>query len=130
MTGRCRDPPRRCCQPDHRDQGANLRLTFRRDGKAVTESMPDGASREMSYETDEFRRWPQLGREYAEVDIHPSQARPVAGTLDPRDEDGPGDSGRRDASSMAAAAGGIWCTRQDPGGRSGSSRTDSRATLH
>jgi hypothetical protein len=44
-TGRCDNPHCHCHQPDHPGHGPNFRLTYKADGKTVTESFPSPAAR-------------------------------------------------------------------------------------
>ncbi len=81
-TGRCGNPRCRCRQADHPGHGPNLRLTFRRNGRTVTESLPnESARRKAQREIEEFRRWQQLSRAYVEVNTAICRARPVEETL-------------------------------------------------
>ncbi len=81
-SGRCGNPRCRCRQPDHPGHGPNLRLTFRRNGKTVTVSLPsEAARRNARREVEEFQRWQQLSREYVEVNTEICQARSVDQTL-------------------------------------------------
>lgn len=89
-TGRCGNPRCRCRQPDHSGHGPNLRLTYRRNGKTVTVSLPNEASRRKAQrEIDEFRRWQQLSREYVEVNTQICQALPLEDSLTPQEKKRP-----------------------------------------
>src|SRR5271170_363949 len=54
-TGRCGKPNCHCHQPKDPGHGPNLRLTYKVEGKTVTESLPDqSATRKAEREIDEF----------------------------------------------------------------------------
>lgn len=94
--GRCGNPRCRCRQPDHPGHGPNLRLTFRRNGKTVTVSLPsEAARRKAQREIEEFRRWQQLSREYVEVNTAICQARSVEQALDAQEKKRPKRSSKR-----------------------------------
>ncbi len=95
-TGRCGNSGCRCRQPGHPGHGPNLRLTFRRNGKTVTVSVPnEAARRKAQLEIDEFRRWQQLSREYVEVNTQICQARPVEETLSAQEKKRPKRSSKK-----------------------------------
>lgn len=95
-SGRCGNPRCRCRQPDHPGHGPNLRLTFRRNGKTVTVSLPsEAARRKARREIEEFRRWQQLSREYVEVNTEICQARSVDQTLSTQEKKRPKRSSKR-----------------------------------
>lgn len=95
-TGRCGNLGCRCRQPGHPGHGPNLRLTFRRNGKTVTVSLPnEAARRKAQLEVDEFRRWQQLSREYVEVNTQICQARPVEETLSTQEKKRPKRSSKK-----------------------------------
>ncbi len=94
--GRCGNPRCRCRQPDHPGHGPNLRLTFRRNGKTVTESLPsEAARRKAQREIDEFRRWQQLSREYVDVNTRICRARPVDAELNAQEKKRPRRSNKK-----------------------------------
>ncbi len=95
-TGRCGNPRCRCRQPDHPGHGPNLRLTFRRNGKTVTVSLPnESARRKAQREIEQFRRWQQLSREYVEVNTQICQGRPLEDTLSAQEKKRPKRSNRK-----------------------------------
>ncbi len=95
-TGRCGNPGCRCRRPDHPGHGPNLRLTFRRNGKTVTVSLPnEAARRKAEREIEEFRRWQQLSREYVEVNTAICQARPVEDSLSAQEKKRPKRSNKK-----------------------------------
>jgi hypothetical protein len=89
-TGRCGNSRCRCHQPGAAGHGPNYRLTFRRQGKTVTESFPnEAAKRKAQREIAEFRRWQQLSREFVDVNTKICQGRSVEDTLSPEEKKRP-----------------------------------------
>jgi hypothetical protein len=67
-VGRCGKSNRHCRPPRHPGHGPNLRLTYKLDGKTVTESLPDQvATRKAEREIAEFRKLQGLHKEFVEV---------------------------------------------------------------
>jgi hypothetical protein len=67
-TGRCGKPNCHCHQPKDPGHGPNLRLTYKANGKTVTESLPDqSATRKAEREIAEFRKLQGLHKEFIEV---------------------------------------------------------------
>lgn len=76
-TGRCGKPNCHCHQPNQPGHGPNLRLTYKVEGKTVTESLPHlGAVRKAEREIDEFRKYQALHKEFLEVNAQICQMRP------------------------------------------------------
>src|SRR5664280_2263556 len=76
-TGRCGKPNCHCHQPEDPGHGPNLRLTFKINGKTVTESLPDQpATRKAEREIAEFRKLQGLHKELIEVNAQICQLRP------------------------------------------------------
>ena len=76
-TGRCGKSSCHCHQPNDPGHGPNLRLTFKVDGKTVTESLPDqAAARKAEREIAEFRKLQVLHKEFIEVNAQICQMRP------------------------------------------------------
>jgi len=76
-TGRCGKPNCHCHQPKDPGHGPNLRLTYKVDGKTVTESLPDqAATRKAERENAEFRKLQGLHKELIEVNAQICQLRP------------------------------------------------------
>ena len=77
-TGRCGKPNCHCHQPNQPGHGPNLRLTYKVQGKTVTESLPHlGAVRKAGREIDEFRKCQALHKEFLEVNAQICQMRPA-----------------------------------------------------
>lgn len=76
-TGRCGKPNCRCHRPKEPGHGPNLRLTYKVQGKTVTESLPSPvAVRKAEREIDEFRKYQVLHKEFLEVSAQICQLRP------------------------------------------------------
>lgn len=76
-TGRCGKPSCHCHQPKDPGHGPNLRLTYKINGKTVTESLPDqSATGKAEREIAEFRKLQGLHRDLIEVNAQICQMRP------------------------------------------------------
>ena len=76
-TGRCGKPSCHCHQPKDPGHGPNLRLTYKVNGKTVTESLPDqSATRKAEREIAEFRKLQALHKDLVEVNAQICQMRP------------------------------------------------------
>jgi hypothetical protein len=77
-SGRCGKPGCRCHQPGQPVHGPNLRLTYKIDGKTVSESLPDPAAvRKAEREVAEFRNFQRLSHDFVEVNAGICGLRPV-----------------------------------------------------
>jgi hypothetical protein len=77
-SGRCGKPGCRCHQPGQPVHGPNLRLTYKVDGKTVSESLPTPAAiHKAEREVAEFRKFQQLTREFVETNAEICQLRPI-----------------------------------------------------
>lgn len=77
-TGRCGNPRCHCHQPKDPGHGPNFRLTYKVQGKTVTESFPTvAAQRKAEREIGQYRKWQQLGRGLVEVNASICRLRPV-----------------------------------------------------
>jgi hypothetical protein len=75
-SGRCGKPNCHCHQPGQPLHGPNTRLTYKMQGKTVTESLPNPAvHKKAQREIAEFRRFEQLIREFIEVNAKICHAR-------------------------------------------------------
>lgn len=75
-TGRCGKPNCHCHQPNDPGHGPNPRLTYKIDGKTVTQSLPDPAAiRKAEREIAEFRKLQSLHKEFIEVNARICQIR-------------------------------------------------------
>jgi len=76
--GRCGKPNCHCHQAHDPGHGPTLRLTYKVNGKTVTESMPGHeAVRKVEREIAEFRKLQSLHREFVEVNTQICQLRPA-----------------------------------------------------
>jgi hypothetical protein len=96
-TGRCGKPTCHCHRPHDPGHGPNLRLTYKVNGKTVTESLPDqAATRKAECEIAEFRQWQALQKEFVEVNAQICQLRPAQpDTLLPGEKKRPRRSARK-----------------------------------
>jgi hypothetical protein len=87
-TGRCGKPSCHCHQPRDPGHGPNLRLTYKVNGKTVTESLPDqSATRKAAREIAEFRKLQALHRDLIEVNAQICQLRaPEPDVLSPEEK--------------------------------------------
>jgi hypothetical protein len=77
-TGRCGHPGCHCHRPNDPGHGPNFRLTYKANGKTVTESFASPAARRKTErEIEEYRRWQQLSREFVEVNARLCRLRPA-----------------------------------------------------
>ena len=85
--GRCGNPNCHCHKPDDPGHGPNLRLTYKAEGKTVTETFPTiGAQRKAEREIAGFRRYQELSRELVDTNEKICRARPVEETLTPQEK--------------------------------------------
>ena len=87
-TGRCGKPSCHCHRPNDPGHGPHLRLTYKVNGKTVTESMPNqDAVRKAKREIAEFRQLQNLHREFVAVNTQICQLRPAAaGQVPPQEK--------------------------------------------
>lgn len=77
-SGRCGKPNCRCHRPGQPGHGPNLRLTYKVDGKTLTESLPTpAAARKAEREVAEFRNFQQLSREFLKTNAQICHLRPI-----------------------------------------------------
>jgi hypothetical protein len=77
-SGRCGKPNCHCHQPGQPVHGPNPRLTYKEQGKTITESLPHpAAQKKAEREIAEFRRFEQLVREFIEVNAKICRSRPA-----------------------------------------------------
>jgi hypothetical protein len=75
-SGRCGKPNCHCHQPGQPVHGPNPRLTYKVQGKTVTQSLPTpAAQKKAESEIAEFRRFEQLVRDFIAVNAQICQAR-------------------------------------------------------
>ncbi len=80
--GRCGNPGCHCHRPDDPGHRPHARLTYKVDGKTVTESFVSTAGqRKVEREIETFRRYRQLERSFVAVNEKICRTRPVEDTL-------------------------------------------------
>ena len=80
--GRCGSPGCHCHRPGDPGHGPHARLTYKANGKTVTESFPTPAGQhKVEREIETFRRYRQLERSFVEVNEKICHARPVQDRL-------------------------------------------------
>ena len=85
--GRCGNPNCHCHKPDDPGHGPNLRLTYKAEGKTVTETFPTiSAQRKAEREIAGFRRYQELSRELVDTNEKICRARPVEETMTPQEK--------------------------------------------
>jgi hypothetical protein len=94
--GRCGNPNCHCHKPDDPGHGPNLRLTYKVDGKTITETFPTvAAQRKAEREIAEFRHYQELSRELVDANEKICRIRPIEDTLTPEEKKQPKRSTRR-----------------------------------
>lgn len=98
--GRCGNPGCHCHQANDSGHAPHARLTYKKDGKTVTESFATpAAQRKAQREIEAFRRYQQLERSFVEVNEKICRARPVKETLTPSEKKRPKRSGRKSSAN-------------------------------
>ena len=78
ITARCGKPNFHCHQPQHPGHGPNFRLTYKVQGKTVSETFPSPAARRRAErQIGEFRKFRQLSRAFVEVNENICRQRPL-----------------------------------------------------
>jgi len=76
--GRCGNPNCHCHKPGESGHGPNLRLTYKVEGKTITESFATAAAqRKAQREVAEFAHYRELSRAFVEVNAQICRLRPV-----------------------------------------------------
>ena len=76
--GTCGTPACHCHQSGDPGHGPNFRLTYKVDGKTITESLPTvAAQRKAEREVAEFRKFRQVSERFVEVNSRICRLRPV-----------------------------------------------------
>jgi hypothetical protein len=75
-SGRCGKADCRCHQPGQPGHGPNFRLTYKVNGKSVSESLPTPVMiHKAEKEVAEFRKFQQLSREFVQTNTELCRAR-------------------------------------------------------
>jgi hypothetical protein len=78
LVRRCGKPTCHCAQPDDPGHGPTLRLTYKVQGKTITEALPTPASvRKAEREIAEFRKFQELSRSFLDVNEKICRLRPA-----------------------------------------------------
>src|ERR1700682_1552977 len=78
IVRRCGKPTCHCAQPDDPGHGPNLRLTYKVQGKTISEALPTPlAVRKAEHEIAEFRKYQELSRAFVEINEKICRLRPV-----------------------------------------------------
>jgi hypothetical protein len=94
--GRCGNPGCHCHRPNDPGHSPHPRLTYKENGKTVTESFATpAAQRKAEREIEAFRRYRQLERSFVEVNEKICRARPPRETLTPEEKKRPKRSSRK-----------------------------------
>jgi hypothetical protein len=78
IVRRCGKPTCHCALPDDPGHGPTLRLTYKVQGKTISEALPKPASvRKAEQEIAEFRKFQDLSRSFLDVNEKICRLRPV-----------------------------------------------------
>jgi hypothetical protein len=78
IVRRCGKPTCHCARPDDPGHGPTLRLTYKVQGKTISEALPTPAAvRKAEREITEFRRFQELSRAFLETNEKICRLRPV-----------------------------------------------------
>lgn len=79
ISGRCGKPNCRCHRPNQPGHGPFDRLTYKRDGKSVSQALSTPASvSKAQREVSEFRRYQELSRQFVDINAQICRLRPTA----------------------------------------------------
>ena len=96
IVRRCGKPTCHCAQPDDPGHGPTLRLTYKTEGKTVTEALPTPAAvKKAEQEIAEFRKYQKLNRAFVDVNEKICRLRPVEETLTSQEKKRQKGSGRK-----------------------------------
>jgi hypothetical protein len=104
-SGRCGKPNCRCHQPGQPGHGPNPRLTFKVDGKTVTEALPTPAAvRKAEREVAEFRKFQKLTQQFVELNTRLCRMRPPEQVaLSPQEKKRPKRSSKKSAANSTTS---------------------------
>lgn len=78
IVRRCGKPTCHCAQPDDPGHGPTLRLTYKVQGKTISEALPTPALvRKAEREISEFRKFQELSRSFLDVNEKICRLRPI-----------------------------------------------------
>lgn len=82
IVRRCGKPTCHCAQPDGPGHGPTLRLTYKAQGKTISEALPTPSSvRKAEQEIAEFRKYQELSRAFVDVNEKICRLRPLEDIL-------------------------------------------------
>ncbi len=77
-SGRCGKPECHCHQPGQPDHGPHFRLTYKVEGKTISEALPSpSAIQKAEREVEEFRKFQRLSREFLGTNAEICRLRPL-----------------------------------------------------
>lgn len=78
IVRRCGKPTCHCARPGDPGHGPTLRLTYKAEGKTISEALPTPAAiRKAEREINEFRKYQQLSHDFVAVNEKICRLRPV-----------------------------------------------------
>lgn len=78
IVRRCGKPTCHCAHPNDPGHGPTLRLTYKTQGKTISEALPTPAAvRKAEQEITEFRKFQELSRTFVEINEKICHLRPV-----------------------------------------------------
>ena len=87
IVRRCGKPTCHCAQPDDPGHGPTWRLTYKVQGKTISEALPTPAAvRKAEHEIAEFRKYQELSRAFVEINEKICRARPREDPLSPQEK--------------------------------------------
>jgi len=93
---RCGKPTCHCAQPGDPGHGPTLRLTYKAEGKTISESLSTPlAVRKAEREIGEFRKYQQISRNFNEINEEICRLRPVEDSLTSEEKKQPKRSARK-----------------------------------
>lgn len=96
IVRRCGKPTCHCAQPGDPGHGPTLRLTYKSEGKTISEALPSPAAvRKAEREIGEFRKYQQISRNFIDVSEKICRLRPVEDSLTLEEKKRPKRSNRK-----------------------------------
>lgn len=96
IVRRCGKPTCHCAQPDDPGHGPTLRLTYKVQGKTISEALPTPAAvKKAEQEIAEFRKYQELNRAFVEVNEKICRLRPLQEGLSAQEKKQQTRSGRK-----------------------------------
>ncbi len=86
IVRRCGKPTCHCAQPDDPGHGPNLRLTYKAQGKTISEALPTPIAVRKAEREIAVRKFQQLSHAFVQVNEQLCRARPVEETLTPQEK--------------------------------------------